>query len=64
MLMFIMHPSEDRLQSRAPVWFEEDQLKNEAFDPGNYVTELSRYVPLETICQQLDAYLSQLKLEV
>lgn len=47
-----------------PVWFEEAALAETAFQPESYITELSRYVPLETICAQLESYLAQLKSQV
>ena len=56
--------NEDRTHSIAPVWFEEDKLKGQHFNSEPYITDLTRYVPLEAICTQLEIYFSQLKLEV
>ena len=59
-----MELSDDRAHSLAPVWFEEEPLKELDFNAERYVTELSRYVPLDTICTQLDSFLTQLKQQV
>lgn len=59
-----MESHEDRSNPLDPVWFEAEHLHGEDFNPEHYITELSRYVPLETICSQLETHLNQLKLEV
>eukprot|EP00210_Caulerpa_lentillifera_P009310 g8874.t1 len=48
----------------APLWFDIERLKDASFNAETYVTELRRYVPLDTISNQLDTYLQQLKLQL
>ena len=46
--------------SAAP-WFKPERLTEPGFSPEAYVADLRRYVPLETLGQELERYLGTLR---
>lgn len=49
--------------SAAP-WFKPERLTESGFSPEAYVADLRRFVPLETLGQELESYLGTIRAKV
>ncbi|GBG89774.1 hypothetical protein CBR_g49627 [Chara braunii] len=47
-----------------PLWFKKDAFSDPDFEPDEYITDLRRFVPLETLRAELGSHLSVLKNEL
>lgn len=57
-------PKADKEANPQPVWFDPQVFHEAKFNAENYVSDLSRFVPLDEFSDHLEAHLSHLKQKV
>mmetsp|Transcript_5380 Transcript_5380/g.19660 ORF Transcript_5380/g.19660 Transcript_5380/m.19660 type:complete len:776 (+) Transcript_5380:188-2515(+) len=54
----------DVVSEQAPVWFRPEAFCDEDFSPSEYVVDMQKFVPMDTLKQELASHLSLLKAEL